>query len=368
MKKKRFAYLSAENPEDKKVWSGTHHSIFNVLKSIGEVEVLGPYKPGLRLFFARLLNQFYLRVLKKRISYRHSSFISKGYANYFTKKLKGKQFDFIIAPAASLEIAYLDTTIPIIYITDGTFSGCLNYHKNLTNLTKKSIIDGNYIEQAAIEKSKFVIVSSEWAANSVANNYHKNTSAIKVIPYGANFELLPQKSELDFIAPKFWKLLFVGVYWDNKGGDIAFHAFKQLHDKGYQVSLTVVGCIPPKEVRHHNLSVIPFIDKNEKAGREKLFSLFLEHHLLVLPTRFDCTPIVINEASAFAIPSLIANSGGVAGHLKDGKNGFLINYADMGEGYAAKIEALINTPEAYVELRRKTYELSIEELNWDARV
>ena len=364
MNKKRFAYLSAENPEDKKVWSGTHHSIFNVLKTIGEVDVLGPYQPGLRLFFARLLNQFYLRVFKKRISYRHSSFVSKGHAAYFNKKLKGQHYDSIIAPAASLEIAYLETTIPIIYITDGTFSGCLNYHKNLTNLTKKSIIDGNLIEKMAIEKSKFVIVSSEWAAESVSNYYHKNAAAIKVMPYGANFEMLPQKKDLDFTVPKFWKLLFVGVYWDNKGGNIAFNAFKKLSDKGYPVSLTVIGCIPPKEIVHPNLTVIPFIDKNEKTGREKLFSLFLEHHVLILPTRFDCTPIVINEASAFAIPSLVANSGGVAGHLRNGKNGFLINYTDTGAAYADKIETLIQNPEAYVELRKQTYQSSIEELNW----
>ena len=171
MKKIQFAYLSSEDPRNKKVWSGTHYSIYQCLLSIGEVEILGPYEPKGRLFLAKILNQFYLKILNKRFSYRHSSFISKGYANYFERKLKDKKFDFIVAPAASCELAYINTAIPIIYITDGTFAGCLNYHKALSNLTPASIKDGNLIEQNAINKSAVTIVSSEWAANSVIADY-----------------------------------------------------------------------------------------------------------------------------------------------------------------------------------------------------
>jgi glycosyltransferase involved in cell wall biosynthesis len=74
---------------------------------------------------------------------------------------------------------------------------------------------------------------------------------------------------------------------------------------------------------------------------------------------------VINEASAFGIPGLIANSGGVAGHLKNNENGFLIPYEDKGNGYAQKIEELINDPSSYIELRKKTRKLYEEQLNWE---
>lgn len=364
MKKIRFAYLSAEDPRDKKVWSGTLYSIYSQLQTLGEVEVLGPYKPRIRTFFAKILNQLYLKTVKKRISYRHSSFISKGHAAYFNSKLARGGFDYIVAPAACGEIANLNTTIPIIYITDGTFACCLNYHKALSNLTSHSIHEGNKIEQAAIDKSKYVVVPSEWAAKSVMQDYGANKQKVITFPYGANFDRLPLASELNLNAPTLWNLLFVGVYWDNKGGNIAFNAFKQLHDKGYAVSLTVLGCIPPPDIKHQHMRVIPFIDKNSEAGQTEMFEIYKANHLLLLPTRFDCSPIVINEASAFGMPALVANSGGVAGHLKHNVNGFLIDYNDTGAAYARRIEELIQSPKRYVELRKSSRKLYEAELNW----
>lgn len=365
MKKPKFAYLSAEDPQNKKVWSGTHYSIYKALQCVGEVTILGPYEPSYRLFIFKVLNQFYLRCFNKRISYRHSKMVSKGYAKFFNKKLEAQTYDYIIAPAASSEIAYLETKIPIIYITDGTFAGCLGYHKSLSNLTQKSIEEGNLIEQLAISKSKSVIVSSQWAADSVKNDYKKTESDIKIIPYGANFERTPGPEELNFDIPKVWKLFFVGVYWETKGGDIAFNAFKLLIDKGYEVELTILGCIPPAEYKHPKLKVVPFIDKNNHEGQHQMKEIYQQQHFLLLPTRFDCTPIVINEASAFGIPCLVANSGGVAGHLKNNENGFLIPFEDQGNGYAMKMEELINSPQSYMNLRKQTRQLYESQLNWE---
>ncbi len=361
----KIAYLSSENPTNKKVWSGTHYSIYKQLSTFGEVTILGPYEPKLRLLLAKFVNQFYLKVLGKRYSYRHSLFISKGYASYFNKKLKEKKYDYIVAPAASCELAMLETNIPIIYISDGTFASCLNYHDSLKNLTQNSIKEGNFIEQQAIQKSTFTIVSSEWAKTSAIRDYKAAPEKINIIPFGANFDRLPQKSELEFLAPTEWKILFVGVYWENKGGEIAYNAFKLLLEKGYTISLTVLGCIPPAQFTHPKMTVISFIDKSDPKGQEELNQIYRQHHFLILPTRFDCTPIVINEASAYGMPCVVANTGGVAGHLKAEKNGFLIDYSDKGKAYADKISHLIDHPQEYIELRKETRKLYDDLLNWN---
>jgi glycosyltransferase involved in cell wall biosynthesis len=358
-----FAFVSSENPRNKRVWSGTLYTIYKQLMRCGEVEVLGPHKPQLRLFMMRAANQLFL-LFGKRLSYRHSSFISKAYGNFFRKQLQGKHYDYIVAPAASAEIAFLTTDIPIIYITDGTFAGCLNYHKSLTNLTGHSLSEGNLVERLAISKSYKVIVSSYWAHRSVVSDYNAPADKVHVIPYGANFDKLP-----DVYTPAPFtghlRLLFVGVYWQSKGGDIAWRAFSLLREKGLDVSLTIVGCIPPPHVKDEKLNVIPFIDKNAPEGMDQLAAIYKKHHILLLPTRFDCTPIAINEASAFGIPSLVARTGGVEGHLKQGENGYLFDYDDKGEGYATCIEELMRAPERFTQLQassRKCYE---NLLNWD---
>jgi len=365
LKPLRFAYLSADNPENKKVWSGTLYSIYRSVRQLGEIEILGPYNPFLRISILKALNQISLLITSKRISYRHSTFISRGYAAYFNSKLNGKKFDFILAPSASCEIAFLNTDIPIIYIADGTFAGCLGYHKSLTHLRKRSIEQGNLIEKKAIENSKFVIVSSEWAKESVIKDYGCDQAKIHILPFGANLETIPTQLNIEFDIPQVWKLLFAAVYWEDKGGERAFNCMKELLDKGHKVELTVLGCIPPTEFTHPNLKVIPFIDKNALDGQQKMAELFSQHHFLLLPTRFDCTPIVINEASAFGIPSLVARTGGVEGHLKEGINGFTVSYSDEGSEYANKIDHLIHHPEEYLKLRQSTRTLYSEQLNWE---
>jgi glycosyltransferase involved in cell wall biosynthesis len=92
--------------------------------------------------------------------------------------------------------------------------------------------------------------------------------------------------------------------------------------------------------------------------------LYLSHHFFILPTRFDCTPIVFCEASAFGLPILAANTGGVAGHIFEAKNGYLINYEDMGMAYAEKIMSIIKSPNEYKKLRISTRRCYDDQLNW----
>jgi len=334
------------------------------LRELGEVAVCGPYEPKLQLLFGAIVNQVLQKTTGKRFDYRHSYMVAKAYGRYFQKKIETLRPDIIVAPAASAEMAFVKTTIPVIYITDGTFGGCLNYHKVLTNLAEFNIRQGNDIENRVIQNSRFVVVSSNWAAESVIHQYHKNADDVKCFPYGANFDLLPEVTPIALTMTPF-KLLFVGVYWESKGGAIAYNAFKQLKDRGWQVTLTIMGCEPPDECKTDGVSVIPFLDKNSVQGQDTMKSIYSSHHLLLLPTRFDCTPIVINEASAFGIPSLVANSGGVAGHLKNGINGYLVPYEDQGIGYATIVESLLKQPEKYSELSRCSRQLYLEELNWN---
>lgn len=360
----KIGYLSAEDPRNKKVWSGTHYSIYKALKQIGDVEILGPFVPEFTLTIGKIKNQLLLRLFKKRFDYRHSISLSKAYAKFFSEKIKHGNYDLLVAPAASTEIASLQASVPIIYVSDGTFKSCLNYHKSLSNLTDQSIELGNQVEKQAIEKSKYVIVSSEWAAKSVKEDYGAPAEKVKIVPFGANLEVLPAEQELVFEIPTEWKLLFVGVYWESKGGDIVFRAFNFLRERGYNVSLTILGCIPPPDVNDPHVKVIPFIDKNNKEGQVRMADIFKQHHILILPTRFDCTPIVINEASAFGIPSIVANTGGVKGHLTEGMNGYLIDYSDKGKKYGEKIEELITDPVKFIALRESTRKQYVDKLNW----
>lgn len=367
MSKLKIAYLSASDPRDKKVWSGTHYSIFRTLnKFVGETTPIGPCKPEPETLLGKLITGISQQIFKKRYNYRHSRLLGKAYSRFFQKQLKKSNYDLIVAPAALCELSYLETTIPIVYIADNTIDLSVNYHKSLTNLFPFSEKETRNLERKVLEKSSAIIVSSEWASSSLLKHYKLPKEKVFTIPFGANMENLPEME--DAIQEKKrsgCKLLFVGVYWDNKGGDIAYNCLLELHNINFDASLTVVGCSPPAHLQHSKMNIIPFIDKNSPEGRKKLTELFLDHDILILPTRFDCTPIVICEAAAFAMPCLVANTGGVAGHLIEGRNGFLIDYNDSGKAYADKVVEIFSDEATFKQLRissRNTYD---ELLNWD---
>ena len=367
MKEYKFAYVSSVNPRDKRSWSGTHFSILKAIDGkLGKVDVLGPYEPKLSSLLGKLKTGISQKVSGKRIDYRHSHLLSKAFSEYFEKKLKENHYDFIIAPAASCEIALLSTNIPILYISDTTFKRSLGYHKALSNLTEKSEKEANEIEEMALKKSHSIIVSSEWAAESVKSDYGISHEKVHVIPFGPNMENLPEKSKLKSLLDKnHIELLFPAVYWDNKGGDLAVNCLNVLKQNNVKVRLTVVGCTPPlKHLNNDSIEYYPYLNKNEVTQLNKLQELFFRADFLILPTRFDCTPVVFCEASAFGLPSLCSDTGGVRGHIFEGLNGYLVDFNDSGDGYAKKILELISNPEQFIELRKSSRNLFEKSLNW----
>ena len=367
MKTYRIAYITETSPDDKHAWSGTVHYVYEALKKQGHTLItLGPAKPKLAAIYCKVINQLSLKILNKRFDYRHSTIYTKAFGKLFTKKLSALHYDIVIICGGTEYGAYIKTTKPIYYILDRTIEGALNYHTILSHLLDFSKKQSVATDKKAMIESTKVFFSSAWAANHAKLFYQLAYNKIEVIPFGANLDKIPTHemalAEKDLTSIK---LLLIGTHWNNKGADIAFNTLKYLLNKNVKATLTVVGCLPPNELTHPGLTIIPFIDKNSNEGIKQLWELYLSHHFFILPTRFDCTPIVFCEASAFGLPILTANTGGVAGHIYEGKNGYLINYEDKGMAYAEKIMSIIASPNDYKTLCETTRQCYENHLNWD---
>ncbi len=368
MKTLNIAYISETNPDDKHAWSGTVHYAYEALKKNGHILLpLGPKEPKIAGLICRIINQISLKVLNKRFDYRHSKIYSKAFGKLFTKELNKTNYDVVVVCGGTEYGAYIKTSKPIFYILDRTIEGAINYHTILSNLLDYSKKQSIATDKKAMLESTKVFFSSQWAANHAKLFYHLDNSKTFVIPFGANLDSIPVK-EIALVDRDLTtvKLLLIGTYWFNKGADIALNTLNHLIKNNINATLTIVGCSPPNEIKQKGLTIIPFVDKNSKEGLKQLWELYLNHHFFILPTRFDCTPIVFCEASAFGLPILTANTGGVAGHICEGENGFLINYEDMGMAYAEKIMSIITLPNDYKKLRNSTRKYYDDYLNWES--
>lgn len=364
----KIAYITTTDASDKHSWSGTHHYIWKTTqKNIGDVTLLGPVSAPVAIFICQIIHGFSLYVLKKRFNYRDSVFMAKTYGRIFSKKLKNGNYDLILAPAGSANIAYLNTNIPIISIADRTIQSTLNYHLVLTDLLSFSRKQSILVDKKAVEKSSLAIYSSQWAAQSAIEDYQVAKDKVFVIPFGANLDNVPSREmALSRTKTNVCQLLFIGVSWENKGGAIALDTLIHLIELGIPAQLTVCGCTPPEGVLHPNMKVIPFLSKNNPVQKKELDALFLQSNFLILPTRFDCTPIVFCEAGAYGLPCIAPVTGGIASVITEGVNGMLVPYDANGKVYAEKIkEAFVNEDKynALVISSRNNYEAR---LNWDS--
>ncbi|MDI1354705.1 MAG: glycosyltransferase family 4 protein [bacterium] len=362
----KIAYITETAPGDKHAWSGTVHYVYKALREAGfNVIALGPGRPVFIRYLLAVLNKISLFYFRKRFDYRHSKIYSRAFGRLFSNKLKQVDYDCIVLCGSTEIGAYLKADKPVYYILDRTIEGAINYHTILSNLWKFSERQSIYTDKKAMLSSTKVFFSSQWAADHAKQKYQIPERKIRVIPFGANLDKVPDRATaLKEKTKKEWKLLLIGTYWLNKGADIAYNTLLILLQNNVNVSLTVVGCTPPEDLKHKNLTIIPFVDKNSVEGLKTLWDLFLSHHFFILPTRFDCTPIVFCEASSFGLPILSSHTGGVEGHIKEGVNGFLISHEDSGAAYAQKISEIINKPGVYEQLCLSSRDFYESQLNW----
>lgn len=363
----KIAFVTSDDPRDKRTWSGIPYHMARALeKHCGEVGYLGPVRP-LRRVVGSIRKRITKALVGRNYDHLHSLSLAREYGDVFRRKIEAESFDAVFAPAACTEIAFLDVSVPIAYSSDTTFALVKDYYDIYSNLLDTSIREGHFVEEAAIQKARLLIYPSEWAAESAVRDYGADRSKIRVIPFGANLEEIPpRESVLQKKKSDRCELLFVGVDWVRKGGEIAVETLVKLREMGVPAQLTVCGCTPPTESARAMLTVIPFIDKHDDAQRRRLVELYSMSDFFLLPTRAESFGIVFCEASAFGLPAITTDTGGVSGVVRDGENGFMLPLSAGASEYARLISELWRDCEAYSALAHSSRAAFEQRLNWDA--
>jgi len=198
-------------------------------------------------------------------------------------------------------------------------------------------------------------------------NYDVDPDKVKVVPYGANlFAGLNEADIRRLVKNKDYgicKLLFVGVDWIRKGGEIALRTARLLNERGLRAELHIVGIDSshkfPEFVKSHG-----FISRKTEAGKERLHQLFSEAHFLIQPSRAENFGVVFAEASSFGLPSLATEVGGIPSAIRDNRNGKLFRLDQGAESYAEYIMECLASRERYQALAISSFREYRQRLNW----
>jgi glycosyltransferase involved in cell wall biosynthesis len=121
-------------------------------------------------------------------------------------------------------------------------------------------------------------------------------------------------------------LLFVGRLVRMKGIFLIVDAVAILARRGVDVRLRFVGSGVDERALRRRIALHRLGDRVTLFGcvsdEAELSALYLDSSLLLLPSRFDSDPLVVREAAAHRVPSLVLEGSIMAAGIIDGVNGF----------------------------------------------
>lgn len=362
-KRLKIGFLSEFNPEDKKAASGTNFKMAEQLGKLGEIQWISIKKT----FLGKCFTHLFYKLSKKGFPNINLPITRLG-SSFCFKKIdidRLNSCDVIAAFFCVHNLSKLRTTAPIVYFSDAAFPVLLNYYDDYSNIPMFLQKEALSLEKEGLEVVQRAIFSSDWA-KAGAMKLGIKEEKLSVVELGANIN----ENEIRFTPPVISKyqninILFLGVDWARKGGDIAVDAIDWLNSNGIKSTLHIVGCEPPEKVKGNpDVRCHGFKNKNIKKEYDELVHLIQESHLLMLPTIAECAGIVFAEASAYGLPIFTHDTGGIPNYVKNGVNGYRLPLGCTGEDFGKKIKETIDNGELskLSDGGRKLYK---DRLNWE---
>lgn len=366
----KIAYATTYNSSDVHAWSGLGSYILRALEGAGfQTAPIGNLNTShVFSWRSRVKRYYYQKLFSKTYMAEREPSLLKEYAAQIETTLGGIPHDIVFSPG-TLPIACLQSQKPIVFWTDATFSGLVDFYPGFDNLCAETIRHGNKMDQLALSKCHLAIYSSEWAANCAIQDYDVDPNKVKVVPFGSNIRCTRTLDDIEKLVENksfdTCKLLLLGVDWQRKGGEMALAVATRLNERGIPTELHVAGCQPPYGlpdfVVEHG-----FISKKTDEGRQRLERLMSESHFLIVPSKAECYGVVFAEASSFGVPALATDVGGIPTVVRDGKNGWTFPLDSTPDKYCNRIEALMTSKESYQKLAQSSFQEYTSDLNWQS--
>lgn len=367
MKKYKILFLSEADPLDKRAWSGTLYHMHTQLSKYFEVTNAGPipFLSGFWAFAFKFYASFNNRIFHKFYDTGHSKLVGRLNLQKIKSKVFG-DYDFIYAPIASREISQVkNLKTPVLYASDITFDLIKEKYgfDILFDFSKK---EGDEVEQMAIANATLCLYCSDWAAQSAIKTYGASTDKVFVVPLGANISSLPSYNAEEKVNFETLEILFLGVDWIRKGGETVLKTYDLLKSQGYQVHLTICGCVPPLDLSNTDITVIPFLNKSNPDDAKAFDVLLTNSHLLFVPSQAEAFGVVFCEAAAYGVPVISRDAGGISSIVKNGINGYCLSANATEHDYFNTIINIIKDKKHYLKLSQDSRKMYLERLNWDS--
>ena len=219
-----------------------------------------------------------------------------------------------------------------------------------------------------INNSTKISVANEYEKDIFAKMHH--TSKIEVIRNGINLAMMKTKTNnfKEKYGISFPFVLFIGRFSKIKGIDVLLRAIKILKDKSNLKNINFVIMGVDFGFQNKMIQMIEDFGIQEKIhvitnpSRDDVIAAYGESEFLVLPSRWELSPLTPLEGFAFKKPVVSTNVHGIPSTVTNRQNGILVKNEDFHELSEAIME-LINDKQKCLEYGLSGYNLVQTECN-----
>jgi glycosyltransferase involved in cell wall biosynthesis len=365
--RKTILYLTRLDPYNLRSWSGLSYFILKILQKNFNVITVGPLSNRIRYFY--VFKRFFYSIFGIKFDIDRPIKVARDFARQIEKKISDKNYNAIVTSEPYL-VSFLRTKKPIFIYTDFLFSTLyLDYYKKI-KVCPETLFDGNYCELISLKKSKKIILTSQYAINHASNYYKIKKSSFSYLPFGANFNLIPNKYKMIQIIKnkqfEICNLISSGVDWNRKGMDKAVEVVNRINEKGVRAKLYIVGT---KYKKNKNISLnvtcLKFLDKNNLRDQKIYSKLLCKSHFNILFSKAEAFGLVNIEASAFGLYTITNNIGGISGAVKNNLNGYRFDPKTNSSTIADYIIKIFSNKRNYINKSLSSRDVYDKEFNWD---
>ncbi len=338
-------------------WASTHFYIYRALRRLGldVVHVAG-----------KEIANHHTRRNGRRHGGKQPSPFTPALANAVKRDIERCDYDLLLALHASTVIPTLEFSCPLLYVTDATAALLNSYYPQRQKLSEEDSRFLQDCEEITVARSDATMVPTQWAADSLLQDYGAEASRVHIFEWGGNLDSLPDLSETPRVRSEGpLRFLFVGLDWDRKGGDVAAETVEMLQSSGVPAQLTVVGSAIPKEHRSPHVRSVGMLNRANPDESAQLDQLFQSADFYIHPARAECYGHVLCEALGFGVPVLAANTGGVSQCVMDGETGLLVPPETPAAEYANEVRRLLSDANLLEDMRTNAVLDFRQRLNWD---
>jgi glycosyltransferase involved in cell wall biosynthesis len=203
----------------------------------------------------------------------------------------------------------------------------------------------------------YAAVDQVWAPTEAAVETLREygyRGAVEIVRHGIDFDCTADRNDLRHrgeahlaVDPKDFLFLYVGDHAWEKNLAFMLRSLSLLRGSGYRFKLALVGeGYAARSLR----SMASRLGLDGTAGfvgvlrdREALSACYARADCFLFPSLYDTCGLVVREAAAFSVPSVVIRWSAAAEEIVDGFNGFTAEHSVR--SYAAKLAVLMEHPE-----------------------